>query len=437
MRRCALLVLALCLTPAFTSGQRTADPPNVVLIVADYMGYADIGPYGATDIRTPALDTLAAEGVRFSDYYTAAPICGPSRAALLSGYYPARVGFEGNVLGDHTAGLPARHGTLVRGLKAAGYAASLVGKWHLGSGPRFGPLAHGFDTFLGFHTWTLGYHDHLTAAGEPGLYRGEVQTEEPGYLTDVLTREAVRVIDTQAESPFFLLLAYNTALPPYQGPDLPEAEWGSGWDVNRATREDYVAMVEAMDRGVGQVLGALEEQGIEDNTLVLFMYDHGGRHLVRSDPLFHGFATLWEGGIRVPLILRWPARFSGGRTVRRAAIAMDVTATILEAAGRETATRMLDGSSLIPDIENLEDAADRPLFWRIRSFAGPQWAVRSGRWKYLVDGDTQLLFDLEADIGERQDVFAEHPLVVRTLRAALAAWERAVATGVPATAGDP
>ena len=426
-----LIVLTLCWIPILATGQQTDGPPSVVLIVADYMGYADIGPYGADDIRTPALDMLAAGGVRFTDYYAAAPICGPSRAALLSGYYPARVGFEQNVPGDRTVGLPARHGTLVRELETAGYATGLVGKWHLGSGPAFGPIAHGFDTFLGFHTWTIGYHDHRTATGAPGLFRGTRLVDEPGYLTDLFSREAVRFIDVNAGTPFFLSLAYNTALPPYQRPDLPESEWDSGWNVNQATRPDYIAMVEAMDRGIGRVLDALEARGVDENTLVLFTYDHGGRHLVRSDPLFHGFGTLWEGGIRVPLILRWPARVAGGRTIGRSAIAMDLTATILEAAGRGDALPTLDGTSLLEVVTSPDEGSDRALFWRILSLTGPQRAVRRGRWKYLIDGDTQMLFDLDADIGERRDLFRQYPAVARELRAALAAWELSVAAGVP------
>lgn len=402
--------------------------PNVVLIVADYMGYSDIGPYGATDIRTPSLDGLAADGVRFSDYYAAAPICGPSRAALMSGYYPARVGLESNI-SSADEGLSSKHNTLVRELDAAGYTTGLVGKWHLGSGPDFSPAAHGFDSFFGFHAWTLGYHNHLTSGGEPGLYRGDEVVDEPGYLTDLFTDEATAFIETNAERPFFLYLAYNTGLPPYQGPDLPESEWDTGWDVNEAGRDDLVAMIEAMDRGIGRVLDALRDQGLEENTLVLFTYDHGGRHLVRSDPLFHGFATLWEGGIRVPLIVRWPQRFGGDTTFEEPAIAMDVTATILDAAGRGAAIPQLDGVSLLPALEHPEGGSERTFCWRIGSPRARQKAVRRGRWKYVVDGGTQFLFDLDADIGERHNSFAEHPEIVRELRDALAEWERSVATG--------
>jgi len=422
MRRGIAWVFLVSLVALPVAAQQTKDAPNIVLIVSDYMGYADIGPYGATDIQTPSLDRLAAEGVRFSDYYAAAPICGPSRASLISGYYPPRVGLEDNVTAPGQ-GLSAKYATLVRELKNAGYTTGLVGKWHLGEGPEFGPAAHGFDSFLGFHTWTIGYHDHLTLDGKPGLYRGEELTKEEGYLTDLFTEEGLRFIDANAEHPFFLYLAYNTGLPPYQGPDLPKSKWSTGWDVNEASRSDYIAMVESMDDGIGRILDGLREKGLAENTLVLFTYDHGGRHLVRSDPLFHGFASLWEGGIRVPLILRWPKRLDGNQKNDQPSITMDLTATLLDAAGRNAATKDLDGSSLLPVIEKHEGDSNRALFWRINSFVGPMKAVRKGKWKYVVDGTSQFLFDLESDIGERHNAFSEYPAVVRELRQALVDWE--------------
>ena len=419
------LIIVLSLIAASEAVGQTGDQPNIVFIVADYMGYTDIGSYGATDIRTPSLDSLADGGVRFSSYYSASPVCGPSRAALLSGFYPARVGVETNIASADD-GLSSSDSTLVRELKAAGYRAAMVGKWHLGAGPDFSPSSHGFDTFLGFHTWTLGYHDHRSPAGVPGLYRDSELVNEDGYLTDILTNEATRFIEEDPEVPFFLYLAYNTALPPYQGPDLPESEWGFGWDVNEATREDYVAMVEAMDQGIGRVLSKLEELDLTDNTLVIFTYDHGGRHLVRSDPLFHGFATLWEGGIRVPLLVQWAGRFEGGQVVERPTIAMDVTATMLAAAGRNVEALELDGSSLLPVLRNESEVSAQPLFWRTDWPMNTMRAVRRENWKYVVDSGTQLLFDLEADIGERTDLFAVRPGVARELRAALSAWERSL-----------
>jgi len=401
-------------------------PPNIVLIVADYLGYGDLGSYGATDIRTPNLDRLASQGVRFTDHYAAAPVCGPSRAALMTGQYPARLGFEVNI-GRPEDGLPARRSRLVPGLKKAGYTSALFGKWHLGRGHDFEPEAHGFDRFFGFHSWTIGYHDHRTPSGEPGLYRGTRVVDEPGYLTDLLSQESVAFVEERRDTPFFLYLAYNAGLPPYQTPDMDSSRWQAAWDVNQAARADLVAMVESMDRGIGQVLQALERTGNTQRTLVVFTYDHGGRHLVRSEPLFHGFRTVWEGGIRVPLIVRWPGRLEPGSTNAQPSISMDLIATLLDAAGRSEDSEKLDGISLLPFLSGVRAPGERPFFWR----HGTQKAVRVGAWKLVVDGETQLLFHLATDLGERHDLFRELPTVARRLRDALAEWERAMLEGSP------
>ncbi len=420
-----LAVLALSLVSARDAIAQDAVRPNIVIIVADYMGYADIEPYGATDIRTPSLGALAESGVRFSSYYSASPVCGPSRAALLSGLYPARVGMESNIAPDR-GGLSSSDGTLVRELKADGYRTAMVGKWHLGHGDDFSPLSHGFDAFFGFHSWTLGYHDHLTSDGDPGLYRGDELVSEEGYLTDLFTSEATRFMGESSEAPFFLYLAYNVALPPYQRPDLPESQWSSGWDANEASREDYVAMVESMDEGIGKVLRTLDALNLTENTLVIFTYDHGGRHLVRSDPLFHGFGTLWEGGIRVPLLMKWPGRFAKGQQINRPTIAMDLTATMLAAAGRDVDSLQMDGSSLLPLLSNGEEVATDTLFWRFKSRRNTMKAVRRDNWKYVLDGSTQMLFNLDADIGERSDQFYSRTDIANELRDALIAWEKSL-----------
>jgi arylsulfatase A-like enzyme len=423
-------LMALASLSLITIGEaRAQDPsrPNIVLIVSDYMGYSDIGPYGATDIRTPSLDAIAEGGARFSSYYTASPVCGPSRAALLSGLYPARVRMETNVPPD-VGGLSVEYSTLVRELEAAGYRTGMLGKWHLGRREGFSPLSHGFDTFYGFYDWTLGYHTHLNSAGEPGLYRDGEPVTEDGYLTALLSTEATRFIERSAGAPFFLYLAYNVGLPPYQGPDLPEAQWQSGWNVNEATRGDYVSMVEAMDDGIGRVLSKLDELDLTEDTLVIFTYDHGGQDLVRSDPLFHGFGTLWEGGIRVPLLVRWPARIEIGQTIDRPSIAMDLTATMLEAVGRSTDSLDLDGKSLLPLLADGVDVPAETLFWRFRTQRAPMRAARRDNWKFLMDADAQFLFDLDADVGERSNQFSSHPEIANELRQALMEWGQSLSS---------
>lgn len=407
--------LLLFIAGANSSFANTSKPaPNIILIVADYMGYSDIGPYGATDIETPSLDRLAEQGVVFSDHYTSAPKCIPARASLMSGLYPAKALRRGR-------GLPAENNILLRSLKKD-YRSALIGKWHLGMTPGYSPNDHGFDYFLGFNSWTLGHHDHKTPQGEPGLYRNGEQVFEEAYLTDVLTREAVQFIEQESSKPFFLYLSYNSGLPPYQRPGLPKKEWDSGWDAATAKRSDYVAMIERMDQGIAKVLETLDKQSIGQNTLIIFTYDHGGRHLVNSGPLFHGFDTLWEGGIRVPLIVRWPGHFNAGVQQSSPSIIMDITATILEASGNSQSIPLTDGRSFLNGkglIESGAELSERALFWKNRRMR----AARKGKWKYIVDGHTQMLFDLEADMGERKNMFYQKPEIVMNLKRLLGEWE--------------
>ena len=206
------------------------------------MGYHDTEPYGATDIRTPSLSRLASEGVTMMDFYAAAPVCGPARAALFTGQYPARIGFGKNIRTE-ADGLSSSIPSLPRWLNDAGYQTALFGKWHLGRASDYTPSAHGFEEFVGHHEWTVGYYNHKTEQGEPGLYENDEIVEREGYLTDLLTDEAVQFIGRNRDRPFFLTLAYNAALPPYQPPGLPESEWDDGSDVNTATRDHYVQMV--------------------------------------------------------------------------------------------------------------------------------------------------------------------------------------------------
>lgn len=405
------------------NGAEQSDQPNIVLIISDYMGYHDTEPYGAEDVRTPSLARLAAEGVTMTNFYAAAPVCGPSRAALYTGQYPARIGFEKNIRTE-ADGLSSAIPSLPRWLNDAGYRTALFGKWHLGYRDEFSPNAHGFDEFLGHLHWTISYYNHLNDQGKPGLYKNNEIVHRDGYLTDLLTDEAVDFIDRNKEQPFFLTLAYNAALPPYQPPGLPESEWNDGWDVNTATRDDYIKMVERMDEGIGEVLHSLDENDLTENTLVIYMYDHGGRHLVNSAPLFHGFSNVWEGGIRIPAILRLPNVIPENERSEMPGIAMDLTATILDVAGLLDATELLDGTSLLPYLGKEQTPLSRQLYWRADLYDfGKQRAVRDGKWKYVEHGNTQFLFDLENDVSERNNLFSEHPDVVNRLRTDLQSWQ--------------
>jgi arylsulfatase A-like enzyme len=419
----------------------------VVVLFMDDLGYGDLASYGARDARTPNLDRLAAEGVRLTQCYAAAPVCTPTRAAFMTGRYQHRVGLEDVIASprrnDHL-GLSPREPTLPRYLKDAGYATALVGKWHLGARPEFRPGRHGVDEFFGFLGGALDYYSHRGASGEPDLYENDAPVKVDGYLTDLVTARAVSFIERHANGPFFIDVAFNAVHWPFQPPDLaspPPHPPGETLDVVRhwassGTRADYVAMLERADRGIGEILAAVDRLGLRRNTLVVFTSDNGGEWLSRMDPLFHRKGTLWEGGLRVPCLLRWPARLPAGRVSSQLAITMDLTATILAAAGVEPSRdRPLDGIDLVPTISRRP--VERTFFWRAAA-GGHERVVREGRWKFVSNSPVfpGLLFDVAADPAERKDLAAQRPDVLRRLAAKHEEWERALAQA-PATTPPP
>jgi arylsulfatase A len=422
-----------CLLCAPPLGGVAAQPsaarrPNFVLILADDMGYGDIGPYGVKDIRTPHLDRLAREGVKLTDFYANGPNCTPTRAALLTGRWQQRVGLEWATtpLDKGVTELPAGEPTVARLLKDAGYRTAIFGKWHLGYDIRRGPLAHGFDEFFGLLTGNVDMYSHRYRTGMADLYDGAEAVTREGYLTDLLTERAVDFINRSAggREPFFLYVPYNAVHWPFQRPGNPrdvrtQQTWYDG------TREDYARMLEAMDAGVGRILAALDRHGLARDTLVIFTDDNGGERLSRNAPLFHHKSTLWEGGIRVPCLLRWPGTLPAGKVSGQTAITMDLTATMLAASGVKP-PRPLDGINLLPAWQGRTPLAERALYWRINRPDRRQKAVRRGNWKYVLDGDVELLFDLSRDVGERTNLSYRHPAVVKELRGLLAEWEKEV-----------
>ncbi len=435
--RCAICVALLVSTVAHSAvargqaaAQRLAARPNVVLVMMDDIGYGDVGSYGAPDAKTPNIDRLARQGVRLTDAYANGAVCTPTRAALMSGRYQQRFGLERVLVeSDSNNGLPASGSTLPALLKANGYATALLGKWHLGFKPEFGPNAHGFDEFYGFLS---GAHDYYSG----DLYQDTTPVHASGYLTDELTKRAVDFIDRKAARPFFLEVAYNAVHWPFEPPGLSPEEIQvrakrplvqMPGDSVRATRQDYVRMLERADQGIGNILAALERHDLSRNTLVIFTNDNGGEWLSRNSPLFHRKGSLWEGGIRVPLILRWPAQLPAGKTSSQVALTMDVTASILAATGTSTpASYRPDGVDILRMLRG-GPTVERTVFWRFVNPSRQQRAVRSGRWKLLVDGSQLLLFDLTKDAGERNDLAAVHPEIVRSLQRLLADWEKDVA----------
>ncbi len=390
---------------------------HIVLIVFDYMGYGDVEPFGQCEIRTPNIRQLAEQGIRYTDCYAPAPICGPSRAAMLTGRYPRHLGIERNI--EHgEAGLHFSEKTLARYFKDAKFHTALYGKWHLGYETEDSPNAHGFDEFLGFHDWNVDYYSHKTRSGVDALYHNADVVLREGYTTDLFTDAAVDFIAEKASEPFFLYVAYNGMLPPYSPPGRERDptlfdRWVNG------PRADYVAAIEHLDKSVGRILDALERQGLTRDTAVLLTYDHGGGDMATKGPFFHGFGTLWEGGIRVPMILRWPAGVAAAGLSSEPAILMDVAATLLAAAGVKP-DQAMDGLDLLST--NAEPAKPRTFYWRIDlPGEGGDWpsraqrAVRRGNWKYLWDG-FEFLYDLDQDPGEREDLGYRHPELLTELR---------------------
>lgn len=427
-----LLPLMACATLASPAGARPPVPPNFVVVIMDDMGYGDAGCYGAPDVKTPAIDRLAREGVRLTDFYSNGPNCSPTRAALISGCYQQRYGIEmplGTLPGDSERGLPPAPTSLPRLLKERGYANALIGKWHLGWKDEFHPNRHGFDEFWGF---LGGWHDFYSStdrSGSPDILHNADSSAYSGYMTDEISGRARAFIEAHADAPFFLEVAYNAPHWPFQGPDLSPDRRSRRHLLHDGTRAEYAAMLERADRGIGEILATLDRLELARNTLVIFTSDNGGEWLSRNSPFFNRKSTLWEGGIRVPLVMRWPPRFPAGEVSAQVGITMDLTASILAAAGvRAPPSSLQEGMDLVPLLAGRR-TVERTLFWRIESVARNQRAVRRGNWKYLRDGIGtndgvhEFLFDLAKDPGERSDLILAHADLLPEFRTLLTRWE--------------
>jgi arylsulfatase A-like enzyme len=419
--------LALGSLPSAAEAVSRKSRPNIVYIAADDLGYGDLSGYGRADYQTPVLDRLAAEGTRFTQAYSIAPVCTPTRVGFMTGRYPARhpVGLHEPLTlspEDRELGLDPAHPTVPSLLKGAGYVNALVGKWHLGRHPAFHPNRHGFDEFFGPLTGAVDYVAHHDGSGAPDLYRNGDPVEVDGYLTDLIAEEAVRFIRERRE-PFFLSHQGTAPHSPWQRRGDPPVGRAAGpYDVGPADR--FPDMVRALDEGIGRLLAALTETGMADRTLVIFTSDNGGVQYSSMGGLARRKGSLWEGGIRVPAFVRWPGVIPAGVTTRQVASTLDWSATILAAAGvTPTPTHPLDGIDLRPVLSGDGPTLERKIFWRT-SQRSRQGAVREGGWKYLRDQDGEYLFDLVLDPGERQDRKVDEPERFQALKTAFAAWER-------------
>ncbi len=407
---------ASMMLPKETIAQAAQKRQNIVLILADDLGYGDLACYGATDTVTPNIDRLAKEGMKFTDAYACAPLCSPARAGLLTGRYPTRFGFEFNPFPRHKGpwGLPDSERLLSEDLKAADYATALVGKWHLGPGENQHPMKRGFDEFFGF---IGGKHRYLAEAKkDPNspILRGTSEVDEKEYLTEAFTREALAFIDRNRQRPFFLYLAPNAVHVPLQKP--PEKYLARVGNIADEKRRIFAAVLAGLDDQVGAVREKLRELGLLENTLLIFMSDNGEPPGPGKNGPLRGVKTdLYEGGIRVPMIANWPGKIAAGVDSRLANI-IDLYPTILKIAGaqRSKEAKPLEGLDLLGSDKHVA------LFWRY----GPEKAVRQGNWKWvsLKEGSEQL-FDLSVDVGEKNDLAAKAPGRLKQLKELWTKWD--------------
>ena len=419
--------------------------PNIVFIVADDLGYADLGCYGGRDASfgpvSPVLNGLAAQGLKLTQGYSNSPVCSPTRFALMTGRYQYRLRgaaeepINSKSRGSTTLGLPPEHPTLPSLLRDAGYRTALMGKWHLGYPPAFGPLRSGYDEFFGPMSGGVDYFTHCSSTGQHDLYLGDAEQQEDGYLTDLITDHGLDFVRRMAGgarsgTPFFLSLHYTAPHWPWETRDdeaLAQEVKGNLFHLHGGNIDTYRRMIHHMDEGIGRLMELLRAEGLERDTLVVFTSDNGGERFSDNWPLVGGKMDLTEGGIRVPWIAHWPAVIAPGSISTQTCMTMDWSATMLDAAGaRAAASHPLDGRSLMPMLRDATWRNDQPLFWRMNHRG--QRAMRHGPWKYLrVDGH-DYLFNLEGDERERANLA---PIAPERLAAMVQAWEAWEATMPP------
>lgn len=401
------------------------DPLNVVLILADDLGSVDLNCYGADDLITPNIDSLAERGVRFSQFYVGSAICSPSRAALLTGRYPQRAQLPRNA--DYT-GMPGTQFTMAELFQGAGYRTALIGKWHLGETPQTDPQAQGFDEFFGHRRGCIDNYSHFFYWSGPNrhdLWRDRTEVFEPGeYFPDLMVRETKRFFQENAARPFFLYLALNTPHYPMQAEQKFVEMYADMEDLNR---QRYAAFVTSLDDKVGQVLDELDRLGLAEKTLVVFMSDHGHSTEERAfggggsaGPYRGGKATLWEGGIRVPCILSLPAVIPAGEIRDQLVTSIDLFPTIVEYAGLELPDRKLDGQSITNLIADADAVSPHSTwYWELYG----KWAVRHGKWKLVQTDGVTFLTDLSKDQSESRNLEEAYPAVVEELTDMYKVWE--------------
>ena len=423
--------------------------PNYIVILTDDQGYGDLSCMGATDVKTPQLDRLAAGGARFASWYSASPVCSPSRAALLSGRYPGHTGVRDILAGSRdTPGLSPSVPTLPSALKKLGYQTALFGKWHLGVTPDCRPNCHGFDEWMGFLAGCIDYYSHIFYWGNQNpthdLWKNDAEIWGNGqYFTEMVTQHSVDYIRRKAgeDAPFFLYVGYNA---PHYPMHAPQKYWDRFPDLP-PDRRIMSAMLSAVDDGVGEIVAELERQGQLENTCIFFQSDNGPSRESRNwldgrrDPYYGGTSgklkghkySLFEGGIRVPAILHWPNQVPAGQVIHEPAIATDIFPTFVKAAGGDPAQYETDGFDILPMLTKGEASPNKEIFWEMDE----QTAVRRGDWKLVLNGrltegepvqDAVHLANLAQDMGEQTNLAAQYPALTQELKVAAESWRAGI-----------
>jgi arylsulfatase A-like enzyme len=423
------ILLIFLIIPFFfkgtTSEVTSGNKPNIILIMADDLGYGDIGCYGSKTIQTPAIDRMATEGLKFTDFHSNGAVCTPTRAALMTGRYQQRAGLEGVIYARRDGriyGIAQQEKTMAEYFKEAGYTTGIFGKWHLGYKPEYNPVLHGFDQFYGYVSGNVDYISHRDGIGVYDWWLNTDTIYEEGYVTDLISKHALEFIENNRKTPFFLYLPHEAPHYPYQGRNdkadrLPGKEFqahGSRPDKKQA----YTEMIEIMDENIGRIFEKLNELNLHKNTFVFFCSDNGATNMGSNGEL-RGFKTnLWEGGHRVPAVAWYPDKIEAGTVTDATLMSMDLLPTLASVAGIIPQGEF-DGIDFSQVLFVGENTDERPLFWRYRN----QWAVREGKWKYLKIKDDEFLFNLEEDISEEKDIKDEFPDIFNSLKLQMNDWE--------------